>query len=118
PRPGELACAAALLFQRSANARAHQPGLAGWHNAGRATWRFVLRHGEHKHEVELHTVESGQQPLLHAQVGDTRLTLRLLASDGRWATLELDGIRHRHAYHLAAERIWLYGHAGNLEFTD
>lgn len=118
PRADELACAAALLFQRSANACAHQGGLVGWRNAGSAPWRFSLRHGEHTRDVALQIVEPGQQPLMHAEVGEERMALRLLASDGRWAAIELDGIRQRRAYHLAGEQVWLYGHAGNLNFTD
>jgi geranyl-CoA carboxylase alpha subunit len=118
PAAAELATACALLYQASANARAHQGGLAGWRNAGGAPWHFVLKQGEQKHGVELEVLESGAQPLLRAQVGDSQVELRLLASDGRWASLELDGIRQRRAYHLAGEHVWLYGHAGNLELTD
>ncbi|MBD9417143.1 acetyl/propionyl/methylcrotonyl-CoA carboxylase subunit alpha [Pseudomonas sp. PDM16] len=118
PAASELATAAALLYQASANARAHQGGLAGWRNAGGAPWSFVLKQGEQKHAVELQVLEPGTQPLLRAQVGEQSVELRLLASDGRWASLELDGIRQRRAYHLAGERVWLYGHNGNLELTD
>ncbi|QKE63676.1 acetyl/propionyl/methylcrotonyl-CoA carboxylase subunit alpha [Aquipseudomonas campi] len=118
PAAAELASAAALLYQASANSRAHQGGLAGWRNAGGAPWSFVLKQGEQKHAVELEVLESGAQPLLRAQIGETQVELRLLASDGRWATFELDGIRQRRAYHLAGERLWLYGHSGNLELTD
>jgi geranyl-CoA carboxylase alpha subunit len=92
--------------------------LAGWRNAGGAPWHFVLKQGEQKHAIELEVLESGAQPLLRAQVGEQSVELRLLASDGRWASLELDGIRQRRAYHLAGEQVWLYGHAGNLELTD
>ena len=118
PSAAELASAAALLYQASANARAHQSGLADWRNAGSAPWHFVLKQGEQKYAVELQVVASGEQPQLRATVGDIQVELRLLANDGRWATLELDGIRQRRAYHLAGERLWLYGQAGNLEFID
>ena len=118
PAAAELATACALLYQASANARAHQGGLAGWRNAGGAPWHFVLKQGEQKHVVELEVLQSGAQPLLRAQIGETQVELRLLASDGRWASLELDGILQRRAYHLAGEHLWLYGHAGNLELTD
>ncbi|WP_394558956.1 geranyl-CoA carboxylase subunit apha [Aquipseudomonas alcaligenes] len=118
PAAAELTTAAALLYQASANASAHQGGLAGWRNAGGAPWSFVLKQGEQKHTVELQVLESGTQPLLRAQIGEQAAKLRLLASDGRWASLELDGIRQRRAYHLAGERVWLYGHSGNLELTD
>ncbi|MBC9250163.1 3-methylcrotonyl-CoA carboxylase [Pseudomonas alcaligenes] len=118
PAAAELATAAALLYQASANARAHQGGLAGWRNSSGAPWSFVLKQGEQKHAVELQVLESGTQPLLRAQIGEQAVELRLLASDGRWASLELDGIRQRRAYHLAGERVWLYGHNGNLELSD
>jgi geranyl-CoA carboxylase alpha subunit len=118
PAASELATAAALFYQASATARAHQPGLSGWRNSGGAPWRFLLKQGEQKHLVELQVLESGGQPQLRAQVGEQAVELRLLASDGRWASLELDGIRQRRAYHLAGEQLWLYGHNGNLEFID
>ncbi|AYC33311.1 acetyl/propionyl/methylcrotonyl-CoA carboxylase subunit alpha [Pseudomonas cavernae] len=118
PAASELASAAALLYQASALQRAHQHGLAGWRNVDNAPWRFVLKHGEHKHAVELSVADSGKQPRFAARIGDVQLDLRLLAADGRWATLELDGVRRRLAYHLAGERLWLYGHNGNLELLD
>ena len=46
------------------------------------------------------------------------MDLRLIGSDGRWATFELDGVRRRLAYHLDDERIWLHGACGNLELRD
>ncbi|WP_332821448.1 acetyl/propionyl/methylcrotonyl-CoA carboxylase subunit alpha [Pseudomonas sp.] len=118
PAACELAVAAALLYQQSANARAHQSGLAGWRNAGSAPWRFVLEQGEQQHSVELEVLADGAQPSLLAKVGEQSVSLRLLSCDGRWATLQLDGIRQRLAYHLLGGKLWLYGHNGNLEFTD
>ncbi|MFP6860955.1 acetyl-CoA carboxylase biotin carboxyl carrier protein subunit, partial [Pseudomonas sp.] len=118
PTASELAAAAALLFQQSANARAHQGGLAGWRNAGSAPWRFVLKHGEQSFNVALEVISDGPQPSLLATFGEQQVNLTLLASDGRWATLELDGIRQRLAYHLDGDNLWLYGHNGNLRLTD
>ena len=118
PKACELAAAAALLFQQSANARAHQGGLAGWRNAGSAPWRFVLKHGEQSFNVALDVLSDGTQPKLLATLGEQQISLTLLASDGRWATLELDGIRQRLAYHLEGDNLWLYGHNGNLHLSD
>nr|WP_298136691.1 acetyl/propionyl/methylcrotonyl-CoA carboxylase subunit alpha [uncultured Pseudomonas sp.] len=118
PSAGELALAAALLYQQSANARAHQPGLSGWRNAGSAPWRFLLKQGEQPFEIELDVLTDGSQPNLRAKVADTLLDIRLLSCDGRWATFELDGIRQRLAYHLDGAALWLYGHSGNLAFSD
>ncbi len=60
----------------------------------------------------------GAQPHLRARVGDSQVELRLLASDGRWLTLEQDGIRRRQAYQHDGDRLWLFGHFGNLELLD
>ncbi len=114
----ELASAAALLYQAVAEARAHQPELAGWRNASTAPWRFVLKHGEHKYPVELAVQTAGRQPRLLARVGEQQLDLHLLNHDGRWATLTIDGIRQRLAYHHSQVQLWLYGHNGNLELLD
>jgi geranyl-CoA carboxylase alpha subunit len=118
PAAAELAAAAALLYQQSANARAHQPGLSGWRNAGSAPWRFVLKQGEQQFSVELEVLADGAQPSLLAKVGEQQISLNLLSSDGRWASLELDGIRQRLAYQLDGETLWLYGHNGNLQLSD
>jgi len=118
PAAAELAIAAALLYQHSANQRAHQPELAGWRNAGNAPWHFTLKHGEAKFTVELDVQTAGSQAQLLARVAEQQFNLRLLASDGRWLTLELDGIRRRIAYHQQGEQLWLYGHYGNLELLD
>ncbi len=118
PAARELAVAAALLYQQSANARAHQSELAGWRSAGSAPWQFILKHGEHKHSISLDVQLAGSQPSLLATVGDTQVSLKLLASDGRWLTLELDGIRQRIAYQQQGEQLWLYGHYGNLHLLD
>ena len=118
PKACELAAAAALLFQQSANARAHQGGLAGWRNAGSAPWRFVLKHGEQSFNVALDVLSDGTQPKLLATLGEQQISLTLLASDSRWATLEMDGIRQRLAYHLEGDNLWLYGHNGNLHLSD
>ena len=118
PAASELAIAAALLYQQSANARAHQRELAGWRSAGSAPWQFTLKHGEQKHRVNLEVQVAGSQPSLLATVGDTQVSLTLLTSDGRWLTLELDGIRRRIAYQQQGEQLWLYGHYGNLELLD
>ena len=118
PGASELAIAAALLYQGSANSRAHQSELAGWRSAGSAPWRFILKQGEQKFTVELDVVAAGSQPKLQACIGETKVDLQLLSSDGRWLTLQLDGIRRRMAYHHDGEKLWLYGPFGNLELLD
>lgn len=115
PSAGELACAAALFYHSHAQANRQR---AGWRNAAQATACFQLGQAEQRHRVELRVIEPGAQPQLLAQVGDARIALRLLDDDGRWATLEIDGVRRRQAYHLAGDKLWLYGAFGNLELVD
>src|SRR5690606_30671081 len=118
PAARELAVAAALLYQASANSRAHQQQLAGWRSAGSAPWLFTLKQGEQSHKVALEVQRDGTQPALLATIGDSQVSLRLLNSDGRWLTSELDGVRQRQAYHLDGVALHLYGHFGNLGLTD
>jgi geranyl-CoA carboxylase alpha subunit len=118
PGASELAIAAALLYQESANSRAHQRELAGWRSAGSAPWRFILKQGEQKFTVELDVMTAGSQPKLQACIGESKVDLQLLASDGRWLTMQLGGVRRRIAYHHDGEKLWLYGPFGNLELTD
>ncbi len=116
--PMELAIAATLLYQASATHSAHQGGLAGWRSAGSAPWRPVLRQGEQKYAVELAVQDAGKQPRLLARVNDIEVAVRLVSADGRWAVMELDGIRRRIAYHQQASQLWLFGQNGNLELQD
>ncbi|UTW08353.1 acetyl/propionyl/methylcrotonyl-CoA carboxylase subunit alpha [Pseudomonas benzenivorans] len=118
PTTAELACTAALLLQASAQAYGQPSGRCGWSNAASVPSRFQLKHEEQTYAVELHVLEAGAQPRFEARVGDERLALRLLACDGRWASLELDGIRQRLAYHLQDGRLWLHGRGGSLELLD
>ena len=118
PSAAELASAAALLYQASANTRAHQGELAGWRSSGSAPWRFLLKQGDNRYSVALNVLEAGSQPRLQAMIGEATVELKLLASDGRWLSLELDGIRRRVAYHQDGDTLHLYGQYGNLELVD
>ncbi|MGY2195997.1 acetyl/propionyl/methylcrotonyl-CoA carboxylase subunit alpha [Pseudomonas pergaminensis] len=87
PSTEQLALAAALFYQHSANQ--HPQGLAGWRNNASAPCTYRL-------EVNgnIHTVSA--EPL--------QLTI-----DGRHVTLVFNGIRRRTAYHLDAHQLWLPG---------
>ncbi|OCW21998.1 acetyl/propionyl/methylcrotonyl-CoA carboxylase subunit alpha [Pseudomonas sp. S3E12] len=91
PRPAatsdQLALAAALFYQHSADQHPH--GLAGWRNNARVPCTFRL-----EVDGEIHTVTAA--PLL-------------LSTDGRHATVVLNGVRRRIAYHLEGSRLWLPG---------
>lgn len=83
----QLALAAALFYQHSADQ--HPQGLAGWRNTASVPCTYRL-------EVngEIHTLTAAPLPL---------------TTDGRHATLVLNGIRRRSAYHLEGTRLWLPG---------
>lgn len=87
PSTEQLALAAALFYQHSANQ--HPQGLAGWRNNASAPCTYRL-------EVNgnIHTVSA--EPLQ-------------LTTDGRHATLVFNGIRRRIAYHLDRNQLWLPG---------
>ncbi|MEB2647154.1 acetyl/propionyl/methylcrotonyl-CoA carboxylase subunit alpha [Pseudomonas canadensis] len=87
PSTEQLALAAALFYQHSANQ--HPQGLAGWRNNASAPCTYRL-------EVNgnIHTVSA--EPLQ-------------LTTDGRHATLVFNGIRRRTAYHLDDNQLWLPG---------
>ena len=83
----QLALAAALFYQHSADQHPH--GLAGWRNNASVPCTFRL-----EVDGEIHTLTAPPLPL---------------STDGRHATLVLNGIRRRIAYHLEGTRLWLPG---------
>ncbi|MBC3254131.1 acetyl/propionyl/methylcrotonyl-CoA carboxylase subunit alpha [Pseudomonas paralactis] len=87
PSVEQLSLAAALFYRHSADQ--HPQGLAGWRNTAHVPCTYRL-------EVngQIHTVSTD----------DLQLT-----TDGRWATLVLNGIRRRVPYALDATRLWLPG---------
>lgn len=87
PSPEQLALAAALFYQHSANQ--HPQGLAGWRNNASAPCIYRLEVNR-----DIHTVSAA--PLQ-------------LTTDGRHVTLVFNGIRRRIAYHLDADQLWLPG---------
>jgi geranyl-CoA carboxylase alpha subunit len=42
----------------------------------------------------------------------------LLNCDGRWASVEINGIRRRYAYRLDAGQLWLFTRPGSLHLRD
>ncbi|MBI6634913.1 acetyl/propionyl/methylcrotonyl-CoA carboxylase subunit alpha [Pseudomonas paralactis] len=87
PSVEQLSLAAALFYRHSADQ--HPQGLAGWRNTAHVPCTYRL-------EV------NGQIHTLSAD--DLQLT-----TDGRWATLVLNGIRRCVPYALDATRLWLPG---------
>jgi len=107
----ELAMAAALFYQASANV--HPAQWAGWRNNATTPWRYLLSHGEQTFPIAL----SQNAERLEVQVGETSISLRILESDDHWASIEIDGVRRRHAWHLDGDTLWLHNGAGSLLIT-
>jgi len=113
PCAEELAIAAALFYQ--ARAQAHRQPLAGWRNNASVPLHFNLGLDEQQWPVALDAVPGGAYRI---QVADRSLALQVIDCDGRWATLEIDGVRQRHAYHLHAGQLSLFTRPGSLVIED
>ncbi len=87
PSNDQLSLAAALFYQHSADQ--HPQGLAGWRNNASAPWTYRL-----EANGEIHHVSAEPLPL---------------TTDGRHATVVLDGIRRRLPYNLDGDKLWLPG---------
>lgn len=94
----QLAVAAALFYRHSA--AAHHPALAGWRNNASVPWTYRLGVDEQRHEVSVRVLAQD-----HVQVG--AVDIHIKGSDGRWASLVINGIRRRLAYHLQGSQLWL-----------
>ncbi|WP_420094613.1 acetyl-CoA carboxylase biotin carboxyl carrier protein subunit [Pseudomonas koreensis] len=46
------------------------------------------------------------------------LALTVIECNERSVTLDVDGLRQRHAYRIAGEELWLFTHPGNLRLED
>ncbi|MBK5414457.1 acetyl/propionyl/methylcrotonyl-CoA carboxylase subunit alpha [Pseudomonas sp. TH31] len=113
PSTEELAIAAALLYQ--ASAQHHAAPLAGWRNNASVPLHYRIGVEDQDWTVELNAI-SGEPYRL--QIGDRTLELKLIHSDSRWATLEIDGIRQRHAYRLDAGQLCLFTRPGSLRLVN
>jgi geranyl-CoA carboxylase alpha subunit len=113
PTTDELAIAAALFYQYSASG--HSAGLAGWRNTASAPLHYRIGLDEAQWTLELITQPGGR---MLVQVGEEMLDLKLLGADGRWAHLEIKGIRRRYAYRLDAGQLWLFTRPGSLHLRD
>jgi geranyl-CoA carboxylase alpha subunit len=113
PAAEALAIAAALFYQ--ASAQAHLPALAGWRNNASVPLHYRIGVEDQDWPVQLHAVPG--EPL-RIEVATRTLQLQVIQCDGRWATLEIDGIRQRHAYRLEPAQLWLFTRPGSLRLVD
>ncbi|VVQ05164.1 Acetyl-/propionyl-coenzyme A carboxylase alpha chain [Pseudomonas fluorescens] len=113
PRAEELAIGAALLYQ--ASAQAHPGPLAGWRNNASVPLHYRLGLEDQEWSVALNA-EPGEA--YRIQVASRQLDLKIIDCDGRWATLDIDGVRQRHAYRMHAGQLCLFTRPGSLRLED
>ncbi|MGF6285977.1 acetyl/propionyl/methylcrotonyl-CoA carboxylase subunit alpha [Pseudomonas silensiensis] len=113
PSAAELAIAAALFYQ--ASAQVHHAPLAGWRNNASVPLHYRIGLEDQDWPVELNAVPGEPYRI---QVGTTPFELKVIQCDGRWASLEINGIRRRHAYRLEAGQLWLFTRPGSVRLAD
>ncbi|VVO36156.1 acetyl/propionyl/methylcrotonyl-CoA carboxylase subunit alpha [Pseudomonas fluorescens] len=113
PAAEALAIATALFYQ--ASAQTHLAPLAGWRNNASAPLHYRIGLEDQDWPVQLHAVPGEPYRI---EVAIRTLELKVIQCDGRWATLEIDGVRQRHAYRLEPTQLWLFTRPGSLRLVD
>lgn len=113
PSATELAIAVALFYQ--ACAQVHPAALAGWRNNASVPLHYRIGLGDRDWLVQLNAVPGEPYRI---EVATQTFELDVIQCDGRWATLEIDGIRQRHAYRLEAGQLCLFTRPGSLRLED
>lgn len=113
PGADELAIAAALFYQHSA--QAHLAPLGGWRNNASVPLHYRIGLDDQNWPVLL-TAITGEP--YRIQVAEETLDLKIIQCDGRWATLQINGIRRQYAYRLHAAQLWLGMRPGSLRLVD
>ncbi|MDI2591171.1 acetyl/propionyl/methylcrotonyl-CoA carboxylase subunit alpha [Pseudomonas sp. 681] len=113
PSVEALAIAAALFYQ--ASARAHATPLSGWRNNASVPLHYRIGLGDQDWTVTLNAVAG--EPW-QVQVGERTLALQVIHFDHCQITVQIDGIRQRHAYRLDATHLWLFTRPGSLHLVD
>ena len=114
--PADLALAAALLYQSSAQRCSPLPEMHGWSNNTPIPVRLMLAHNNAIHTIEV--IASQDSRYLSMYIGSHSLHIRLLEKHGSSCVIELDGIRQRRVCLLTGSTVWLYGKDGNVQLTD
>jgi geranyl-CoA carboxylase alpha subunit len=113
PSAEVLAIATALFYQ--ASAQVHRAPLAGWRNNASVPLHYRIGLEDQDWPVALNAVPGEPYRI---EVADRCVELKVIQCDGRWATLEIDGLRHRHAYRLEGGQLWLFTRPGSLRLVD
>ncbi|MDX9670171.1 MULTISPECIES: acetyl/propionyl/methylcrotonyl-CoA carboxylase subunit alpha [unclassified Pseudomonas] len=113
PGAEQLAIAAVLFYQ--AGAQAHRASLKGWRNNAGVPLNYRLGLEDQDWTLQLLAGSDGH---FTVTVMQRSLALQVIDGDERSMTLEIDGLRQRHAYRLEGEALWLFTHPGNLRLED
>jgi geranyl-CoA carboxylase alpha subunit len=113
PSAEDLAIAAVLFYQTSA--LSHRAPLSGWRNNASVPLHFRLGLDEQNWTLQLLAEPPGA---FKVQVAERTLALKLIDQDAHSITLEVDGVRQRHACRLDGEQLWLFTHPGSLRLED
>jgi geranyl-CoA carboxylase alpha subunit len=113
PTTEQLAIAVVLFYQ--ASALHHRPPLNGWRNNASAPLHYRLGNDEQDWTLSVLAHRSGN---IVVQSGERTLTVSIIEHTAQSVTLEIDGLRQRHAYHLRDGQLWLFTHPGSLRLDD
>ena len=113
PTAEELAIAAVLFYQ--AGAQVHRAPLKGWRNNVGAPLNYRL--GLEQQDWTVQLLADGDNRFT-VNVMQRALSLTVIECNERSVTLEVDGLRQRHAYRIDDEELWLFTHPGNLRLED
>ena len=113
PSAEDLAIAAVLFYQSSA--LSHRAPLSGWRNNASVPLHFCLGLDEQNWTLQLLAEPQGA---FKVQVAERTLALKLIDQDAHSITLEVDGVRQRHACRVDGEQLWLFTHPGSLRLED
>lgn len=113
PSAEDLAIAAVLFYQTSA--LSHRAPLSGWRNNASVPLHFRLGLEEQNWTLQLLAEPQGA---FKVQVAERTLALKLIDQDAHSITLEIDGLRQRHACRVDGEQLWLFTHPGSLRLED
>ncbi|KAE9641769.1 acetyl/propionyl/methylcrotonyl-CoA carboxylase subunit alpha [Pseudomonas sp. PB106] len=113
PSVEDLAIAAVLFYQTSA--LTHHKSLSGWRNNASVPLVYRLGLDEQNWALQLLAEPQG---VFKVKVAERILALKLINHDAQSVTLEIDGLRQRHAYRLDTDQLWLFTHPGALRLED
>ncbi|UQS13153.1 acetyl/propionyl/methylcrotonyl-CoA carboxylase subunit alpha [Pseudomonas sp. HS6] len=111
---GEELAVAALLFYQSC-AKSHHAPLAGWRNNAGAPLHYRLGLDDQSWSVQLHAASDG---IVRVQVAERAFELKLIEHGEHSISLEIEGLRRRHAYRLHDDQLWLFTRPGSLRLVD